>query len=276
MPAAALFAVLAAALLHASWNLVVKSSSERLVAAAAQIVLAALVSLPFLVWRGFPTAALGFLLASALVQTGYVYSLAAAYDRADLSFVYPLARGTAPVLIALGGLIGLSVAINGRGWLALALICGGVIALALTATSHSGVGWSLLTGVLIATYINIDGAGVARTPDTFAYTAALHAFTGVLLVPLVITLRGAALIRRAVRKEWKRHLVAGGASLLSYGLLLYASRLAPLSLVAAARETGVVFATLGGWWLLGEKVTPGRVAASILIAAGVAVLALGG
>ena len=193
MPAAALFAVLAAALLHASWNLVVKSSSERLVAAAAQIVLAALVSLPFLVWRGFPTAALGFLLASALVQTGYVYSLAAAYDRADLSFVYPLARGTAPVLIALGGLIGLSVAINGRGWLALALICGGVIALALTATSHSGVGWSLLTGVLIATYINIDGAGVARTPDTFAYTAALHAFTGVLLVPLVITLRGAGL-----------------------------------------------------------------------------------
>ncbi|HUO46318.1 MAG TPA: EamA family transporter [Acidimicrobiia bacterium] len=276
MPAAALLAVLAAALLHASWNLVVKSSSERLVAATSQIVLAALVSLPLLLWRGFPTAALGYLLASAVVQTGYVYSLAAAYDRADLSFVYPLARGTAPVLIALGAMIGLSVAIDGRGWLALALICGGVIALAVTASSHTGVGWSLLTGVLIASYISLDGAGVTTTPDTFAYTAALHAFTGVLLVPLVFTLRGSAQVRIAVRNEWKRHLVAGAASLLSYGLLLYASRLAPLSLVAAARETGVVFATLGGWLFLGETVTRGRVAASVLIAAGVAVLALGG
>ncbi|MDP3984420.1 MAG: EamA family transporter, partial [Acidimicrobiia bacterium] len=87
--------------------------------------------------------------------------------------------------------------------------------------------------------------------------------------------REAAVVRQAVRYEWKRHLLAGAASLSSYGLLLYASRLAPLSLVAAARETGVVFATIGGWWFLNEKVTRARAAASGLIAVGFLVLALG-
>lgn len=275
MPATALFAVLAAALLHASWNLVVKGSSERLVAAAAQVVLGGLVFLPVVIWRGYPTEVFGYLLASALIQVAYIYTLATAYDRADLSFVYPLARGTAPLLLAVAGLTGLGGAVSGRGWLALAMICGGVIALGLSAESHRGVGWSLLTGVLIATYIGIDGTGVRGTDDTFAYTAALYASTAVLLFPLTLAVRGAGTVRAALRLEWKRHLVAGAAGLGSYGLLLYASRLAPLSLVAAARETGVVFATIGGWWFLNERVTRGRAAASMLIAAGVTLLALG-
>ncbi|HKX75708.1 MAG TPA: EamA family transporter [Acidimicrobiia bacterium] len=276
MPATALFAVLAAALLHASWNLVVKGSSERLVAAAAQVVLGGLVFLPVVIWRGYPLEVFGYLFASALVQVAYIYTLSTAYDRADLSFVYPLARGTAPLLLAVAGLLGLAgAAVSGQGWLALAMICGGVIALGLSAESHRGVGWSLLTGLLIATYIGIDGTGVRGTDDTFAYTAALYASTAVLLFPLTLVMRGAETVRRALRLEWKRHLVAGAAGLGSYGLLLYASRLAPLSLVAAARETGVVFATIGGWWFLNERVTRGRAAASMLIAAGVTLLALG-
>ncbi|MEX2623688.1 MAG: EamA family transporter [Acidimicrobiia bacterium] len=275
MPASALLAVLAAALLHASWNLLVKSSSDRLVAAAAQVVLVAVAFIPVLIWTGLPMEAWEYVVASSVVQVAYLYSLASAYDRADLSFVYPLARGTAPLLIAVGGLFGLSTRATGIGWVALALICGGVIAIGLTAESHRGVNWSLITGVLIAIYITIDGAGVRRAESTLAYTAFLYAVTGLLLLPLVLPLRGMDNIRAALRREWKRHLFAGAASLISYGLLLAASRVAPLSLVAAARETGVLFATIGGWWFLHERVSPSRVAAAAGIACGVALLALG-
>jgi drug/metabolite transporter (DMT)-like permease len=274
MPAAALVAVLVAALLHASWNLVVKSSSERLVAVTAQVGLAGLLFFPVLIWLGPPFEATPYLLASAVVQVGYLFALAASYDRADLSFVYPIARGSAPVLIAFGALMGLSDPVKGLGWLALALICGGVVLLGLSAASHHGLGWALLTGFLIASYVTIDGAGVRKAEDVLAYTAALFFITALFLVPLAFVARGGEVVRQALRMEWKRHLFAGTASLGSYGLLLFASRLAPLSLVSAARETAVVFATAGGWWFLNERVQRTRILATTIITAGVVVLAL--
>ncbi len=275
MPASSLIAVLAAALLHASWNLMVKSSSERLVTAASQLALAGMAFLPVLVWRGFPTEALPYLLVSGVVQVGYVYALATAYDRADLSFVYPIARGSAPVLIALGAFFGFSDTVEGLGWLALALICGGVLIIGLSSPSRRGAEWSLITGSLIATYVTIDGAGVRQTDDTVAYVAALTLVTTAMLVPLTLALRGRQVVTGVVRAEWQRQLLGGAASMASYGLLLYASRTAPLSLVSAARESGVLFATLLGWWFLDERVTGLRWVAAMLIAAGVVLLALG-
>lgn len=274
MPASALVAVLAAALLHASWNLVLKSSSERLVAASAQVVLGGLAFIPILVWRGFPTEVLPFLLGSAVVEVGYIFALATAYDRADLSFVYPIARGSAPVLIAAGAFLGLSDRVTGLGWLALALICGGVLAIGLSAPTRRGAQWSLITGFLIATYVTIDGAGVRRTSDALAYTAALFLLTASLLIPFALILRGRAVVAVALKAEWKLQLLAGVASLGSYSLLLYASRSAPLSLASAARESGVLFATLLGWWFLDERVTRIRLVASVLIALGVVLLAV--
>ncbi len=267
-------AVLLAALLHAAWNLVVKSSGDRLVAATSQVVLAALVSVPFVIWRGIPTEVIGFLLGSAVVQMVYLYSLASAYNHADLSFVYPIARGSAPLVIALSAFLGLSDPVSGRGWLALGLICGGVLAMGLAARSHNGLGWSLLTGLLIATYIVIDGQGVSRVDDVIAYTASLYCVTSVLLIPVVLATRGVTSVRETMSREWPRHLFAGAAGVGSYGLLLYASRLAPLSLVAAARETSVVFAAIGGYWFLGVKVGRVRALAVALIAAGVILLAV--
>jgi drug/metabolite transporter (DMT)-like permease len=274
MPASALIAVLAAALLHASWNLVLKSSSERLVAGSAQVALAGIAFIPVLVWRGFPTEVLPYLLGSAIVEVGYIYALAAAYDRADLSFVYPIARGSAPVLIAAGAFLGLSDRVTGLGWLALGLICGGVLMIGLSAATHRGAQWSLITGFLIATYVTIDGAGVRRTSDALAYTAALFLLTATLLVPFALVFRGRAVVGIALKAEWKLQLLAGVASLGSYSLLLYASKSAPLSLVSAARESGVLFATLLGWWFLDERITRMRLVASVLIALGVVLLAL--
>jgi drug/metabolite transporter (DMT)-like permease len=275
MPASSLIAVLAAALLHASWNLMLKSSSERLVTGASQLALAGLASLPVLIWRGFPAPALPYLLASGVVQVGYVYALATAYDRADLSFVYPIARGSAPVLIALGAFFGLSDSVQGLGWVALVLICGGVLIIGLASPSRRGAEWSLITGTLIAAYVTIDGAGVRQTDDTVAYVAALTLITTVMLVPLTLVLRGRQIVKTVVKAEWRSQLLAGAASMASYGLLLYASRSAPLSLVSAARESGVLFATFLGWWFLDERVTRSRWIAALLIATGVALLALG-
>ena len=274
MPASALIAVLAAALLHASWNLVLKSSSERLVAACIQVALGGLAFLPILFWRGFPTEVLPFLLASSVVEVGYIFALATAYDRADLSFVYPIARGSAPVLIAAGALFGLSDRVTGFGWLALALICGGVLIIGLSAPTRRGAQWSLITGFLIATYVTIDGAGVRRTADTLAYTASLFIMTAVLVIPLALILRGRAAVGLTLKTEWRVQLLAGVASLGSYSLLLYASKSAPLSLVSAARESGVLFATLLGWWFLNERVSRLRLLAAVMIALGVILLAL--
>ena len=274
MPASSLIAVLAAALLHASWNLVLKSSTERLVAASTQVALAGVAFLPILVWRGFPGEVLPFLAASAVVEVGYIFALAMAYDRADLSFVYPIARGSAPVLIAVGAMFGLSDRVTGAGWFALALICGGVLTIGFSAASHRGVQWSLTTGFLIAAYVTIDGAGIRRTSDTLAYTASLYIMTAALLIPLALVVRGREVVGNALRADWKRQLLAGVASLGSYTLLLYASRSAPLSLVSAARESGVLFATVLGWWFLGERVTRTRWVAAFLIAAGVVLLSV--
>lgn len=274
MPLSALIAVLVAALLHASWNLMVKASGDRLVTASAQIVLAGIASLALVAWRGFPTSAIWFLAASAVTQVVYLYALATAYNRADLSFAYPIARGSAPIMIALGSLAGLSATPGPQGWVALTLICGGVVGLGLASASRQGLGPSLLTGFLIAVYISIDAAGVRAVDDTLAYVASLTVLTALLLVPMVMIARGSDQIRRAVRDDWPRFLGGGAASLGSYGLLLYASRLAPLSLVAAARETAVVFAAIGGWWFLNESVSRKRAMAVMAIALGMVVLAL--
>jgi drug/metabolite transporter (DMT)-like permease len=275
MPARALIAVLVAALLHASWNLVLKSSTERLVAASAQVALGGIAVIPVVIALGFPTEAWPYLLGSAVVQTGYIYALAAAYDHADLSFVYPIARGSAPLLVALLSLFGLSQAVTGFGWLALALICGGVVALGLLAPDHRGIGWSLLTGLLIASYVTIDGAGVRLAANPLAYTAALFLLAAVVLVPFAFVSRGWTVIKAGLKREWPRHLAAGVASLASYGLLLYASLLAPLSLVSAGREVAVVFATAGGWWFLDERLGRARSAAVVVVALGLVVLAVG-
>jgi drug/metabolite transporter (DMT)-like permease len=274
MPLSALLAVLVAALLHASWNLMVKASGDRLVTAAAQVVLAGVVFIPVVIWRGFPGEALWFLVASGVVQVVYLGVLATAYNRADLSFVYPIARGSAPLVIALGSFAGLSEIPGGRGWLALALICGGVVGLGLASRSRHGLGPSLLTGLLIAVYISIDGAGVRVADDLLAYTSALYVLTAALVLPVVLVARSKQSLNAAIAADWPRFLGGGMASMASYGLLLFASRLAPLSLVAAARETAVVFATFGGWWFLDESVGRKRAIAVVVIALGMVVLAL--
>jgi drug/metabolite transporter (DMT)-like permease len=268
----ALTLVLASAVLHASWNLVVKASSDRLVAAFAQVTMGALAFAPFLLFVDVPWEAWPWFVASSLVHLAYGLTLVGAYERADLSLVYPVARGAAPVLVTVLAALVLDDVPSAAGLVAIAFVISGVLFVAQGSSRSGGMRWALATGALIATYTLIDASAVRRLDSAFGYTVCVFLGNAAVYVPTILRLRGARLVRSALRREGGRHLAAGTASALAYVLVLAVARLAPLGLVAAFRETSVVFGALGAWLLLGEHHARRRLLGAVLIAAGLAVL----
>jgi len=264
--------VLGAALLHASWNLLVKASGDRLVAGWAQVFFGAVVFLPFLLVVGVPWSAWPFFAVSGFLHLAYSLSLVTAYERADLSVVYPIARGAAPLFVTLAAFAFLDDRPGWWGLAGIALLVTGVLLIGVR-RPLSGVGWALLTAVLIAAYTSVDGAAVRDLGESFAYTITVFVVGAMLFTPLVIRLRSWGGLVGAVRRERWRYVFAGVASAGAYGLVLIAARSAPLGLVAAVRETSVVFGALGGWLLLGESFGLKRLRAAIVIVAGLVLLA---
>lgn len=273
MPLSALGLVISAAVLHAGWNLVVKSSEDRLVATWMQLTSGALVFLPVLVVGGFPTDRLWPFAVSAVVHVVYALTLVTAYDRGDLSVVYPVARGIAPAIVAVGAAITLGDVISPVGVVAVGLIVLGILAGA-AGHARAGVSWALVTGALIAVYTLVDGAAVRAGEESIRYTVAVFAGTAALLMPVVLILRRPAELLPAIRRDGMRNLVAGVGAGTAYMLVLAAARIAPLGLVSAGRETSVVFGALAGWLVLGERMGPRRVAASVVIAVGLVLAGL--
>ena len=266
--------VVASAVLHASWNLVVKASEDRLVAAAAQVTFGAVAFFPVLVVSGVPTEAWVSIAASAIVHLVYGLTLVGAYERADLSLVYPVARGTAPVLVTVGAALLLSDTPGGAGTVAIVLIVAGVLVTGLDGRSRRGLAWALATAVLIATYTVIDGHAVRSLDGSFSYTISVFVGSAIAFALVLAWRRRPREIAAAVRSEWVRHLGAGAASVGAYVLVLIAARRAPLGLVAAVRETSVVMGAIGGWVLLREPFRTRRLGGILVIAAGLTILAL--
>jgi len=267
VPIEALALVLLSAIIHAAWNLLVKSSGDRLLTGWAQLAVGGLVGIPFLV--GADLTGLGwFIAASAAVETLYVLALVKAYEVADLSLAYPIARGTAPVLVAAGGALFLADFPPPLAAAGIAVVVAGILVLA--RHRGPGVGWAVLTGCFISIYTLIDTAAVRRSEDPVGYTVAVFLVGAGLLAPIVAARRWAGIGRRdRVRLLWSWHpLVAGALSLTAYALVLVAVRMAPVGPVAALRETSVVFGALGGWLLLGEPMDRRRPLAAALVAAG--------
>jgi drug/metabolite transporter (DMT)-like permease len=265
--------VLGSAVLHASWNLAIKASGDRLVTAAGQVVLGALAFTPALVVTGLPHGAWGWVALSSVVHLLYGLSLVAAYERGDLSAMYPIARGTAPALVAIGAAVLLGDSITLAGVVAIGLIVGGIVAIGLTGRPR-GVPWAILTGIFITTYTIIDGRAVRALDTAVAYTVCVFLGNAVLYAGLLVWRRGMTHILAAVRIEWWKQALGGSASALAYLLVLTAARTSPLGLVSAVRETSVVFGAIAGWLLLHEQLGSKRVIAASSIAAGLAVIAL--
>lgn len=271
--------VLLAAALHASWNALLKPALDRLALMALMSATAAAICLPaaFLL-RGPRTAAWPELAASAVVHVLYNLLLIASYRDGDFNQVYPVARGTAPPTVALAGVLVVGETLSPLQVAGLLAISGGLFALAGTRRrgARRALRLAVLTGLSIAAYTVLDGVGVRRAGTPAGYTAWLFSASGLLTVVALLVQRSRA------PRPWRieasgvpRGVTAGCLSLLAYALVLWAQTQAPLAIVAALRETSVVFAALIGAVMFDERLPRRRMLASAAIAAGAAILALG-
>lgn len=270
-------AVLIGAALHATWNAIVKGGPDKLlttvlVAAASGAVGA--VALPFL---PFPApASWPFLAASAVVQVLYFALVAGAYNATDMSRAYPLMRGLAPALVALAGVAFLGEHLGPVAWVGIALISTGVFAMTFAArgaSSRRGTLLAVANAGVIASYTLIDGVGVRASGTAVAYAMWLFLLNAVPLVAWALLARRRAFLAYAAR-HWPLGLAGGIGNLGAYGLALWAMTHAPVAVVAALRETSILFGMAIAGVVLHERIGPARLAAAAVIVAGAASLRL--
>lgn len=235
---------------------------------AVALPIGAIVALPFaLAWWRVERGAVPFLVASCVLQTAYFALLARAYRRAELSVVYPLARGLAPVFVLAGG-VAVGGAVTSTGQVAGVLLVALGVLLVRGLGRGPGAGLGVAIALLIATYTVVDKHGVAHA-SPLAYVLVITLVPGIAYAIAFTVARGAAALRAAVGA---RAVVAGVASLAAYGLVLAALQIAPAAPVAAVRETSIVFAAALGAFALRERAGPWRLTGAALVAAGVALL----
>jgi len=287
MSLASLLLVIAAAIAHASWNLIAKRAAQVGPAFVfAYALCATVLYAPWVAWivlheqMTWTPAVVACMLLSGLLHLGYSLCLQRGYQVADLSVVYPIARGTGPLLSAIGAFVLLGEPPRAAGIAGMLCVVGGVLIIAtqgrleIFRQPHAwiGVRWGLTVGVLIATYTVVDAYGVkvlAIMPVVFDWCTG--ATRCVLLLPHMATRRAQSW--EAMRGYWHLAWAVGLLSPLGYILVLYALRNgAPLSLVAPAREMSMMLGTLAGMLLLREKVGPARLAGCVAIVGGVVLL----
>ena len=273
MPATALALALAAAALHAGWNILIARAGDPEGAGAAAILIGAAVFAPVaaLTWR-VEWAAVPYIGASAAAELAYFALLAAAYRRFDLSVVYPIARGAAPVLVLVVAVVATSARPSGLEVVGVAVVAAGIMLVRGVHVGASRAAPAMALGVAtcIATYTVIDKSGLHHAA-AIPYLEITLATSGVLYAAGLAAVRGPEVVRAGFSR-WTAG--AGVGMFLAYALVLAALRLAPAASVAAVRETSVVMATALAAVLLHEPVTRGRAAGSALVAAGIVALAL--
>lgn len=272
-------AVLFGALLHASWNALVKSSDDKAMDTALIHLLGSLMAIPLVLVVGLPPmAAWPYIAASTVIHIGYYIALTGAYKHGDLGLTYPLMRGVAPLLVALSAALTLGEVLSPLAWAGVLGVSCGVLVLGLSRhalDSPKAVRFALTNAVIIAIYTVVDALGVRASGNAAQYVAALFLIDGWPFAMIVFWRRGGALVWPYARRRWP---VAAGASLASfgsYGIALWAMTKAPVASVAALRETSVLFAALLGAWFLKEAFTPRRIVGILAIVAGVMALRLG-
>jgi phosphonate utilization associated putative membrane protein len=272
-------AVLFGALLHASWNAMVKSSTDKALDTATIHVVGSLIAVPLLLLVGLPPpAAWPFILTSAAIHIAYYIALTGAYKHGDLGLTYPLMRGTAPLLVALSAATMLGETLSPLSWVGVLGVSCGVLALGLSRhaiDSPRAVGFALANAVVIALYTVVDALGARTSGNALQYVVALFVIDGWPFALIVFIRRGGPVVWPYVRARWPVAALGAAASLGSYGIALWAMTRAPVATVAALRETSVLFAALLGVWFLKEKFNLQRVVGTTAIVAGVMALRMG-
>jgi len=272
MSGAAIGLVLLAALLHATWNALVKASGDRLAVlgliAGGHLVLGTIIALQ----SGLPAVeSWPFIAASTIIHFAYYFLLFHAYRLGDFSHVYPIARGISPVLVALGAQAFVGETLPPLAWVGVLAASGGIFMLSgnvfRSNTAPLAIWAALATGVVIASYSLMDGMGVRLAGDRFGYVGWLFMFEGFAAVFILVR------ITRAGHKPSRRTigigLLGGMLSGAAYGLVIYAATLGKLGPISTLRETSVVIAALIGIVLMGERPWRLRLFASCVVASGV-------
>jgi len=266
--------VLAAALLHATWNAIVKAGGDKFLTTMMVTTAAAGISAVMLPFLAVPArASWPYAVASTLFQIPYLLLVARTYQITDMSQAYPLMRGTAPLIVALVSVFGMGDALSPLAWCGVTGICIGIVSIARGRRfqDRNGLSLALLNAFFIAGYTLIDGAGVRRSGAPAAYTLWVFLLTGLPLMAWAIFTRRSRFVAYCGR-YWRQGIAGGLGTTASYGLALWAMTVAPVAVVAALRETSIVFGTLIAGLLLKESIGPGRVVAACVIAAGAAIL----
>jgi drug/metabolite transporter (DMT)-like permease len=268
--------VLGAGALHAVWNAITKHVHDRLMAFAMIGIAATLGGGLAVGLAGMPgQAAVPYAVISAVIHVGYNLALMNSYRLGTYNQAYPIARGTSPLLVAIGAYFLANEHLSGLPLAGVVILALGLMSLALSAgrlasADLPAVGAALLTGLTIASYTIVDGLGVRHAHNAYGYAGLLFLLEGPAF-PLIA-------LRRRSPRAWRdrptvrRGLLAGALSLVAYGIVLWAQTRAPLAEVAAVRETSVIFAALIGMIFLRERFGARRVAAAIVIATGIALI----
>ncbi|WP_245647025.1 DMT family transporter [Microtetraspora niveoalba] len=272
-------AVLFAGALHATWNALAKAVSDRHAAFGVIGITQSLICLPLLPFVPPPAAeAWPYEIVSIALQLVYMLLLIRCYDLGDFGQVYPIARGSAPLLVAtVAAFQGETLTVPQV--CGLAAMCGGLAALALAGTgrrrmpSRAAVTAAVLTGATIAAYTVVDGMGVRRSGTALGYTTWMFAIEGVLVLAMMTAVRGRSVLP-ALRDRWRVSAAGGVISMLGYGLVLWAQTRSPLAEVAALRETGILWGALIGAVFFSERLGRLRIAAAGVVTLGVVLLSV--
>jgi drug/metabolite transporter (DMT)-like permease len=288
VPAVVIPIVGLAAVLHAAWNVILKTSEDPLRVSFRLTLVGVAVAIPLVTawyaldgWPAIPREALALAILSGVLEAAYFVSLSAAYRRGDLSVVYPIARGTAPLLAVAIGVVVLGESLSSIGWLGVGCLLAGVLLVSRPWRSFRGgrldgaVGFALLTGVTIAAYSAVDRVGVRLMPPV-PYAVILFSVATVLLGGwLAIVDRS----RPGGEVPWGRSVAAGLMAMQAYVLVLVALSVAPLVVVAPLRESAIVIVSGWGAIRLGEAdgradITR-RIGAAVLLVVGIGLLVAG-
>lgn len=266
-------AVLVAAALHAGWNTLIKVGGDRIAVMALVTLAGSLVSLPFVLFVDSPApASWPYLAAAVLLHTGYHFFLPVAYDHGDLGQIYPLARGSAPILVMLGAAVIAGEVL--QPFAIAGVLCLAVGVMVLTFDRRSGISanpkavlFALATGACIASYTVIDGLGARQAGSVFGFAVWLTIGDGLLtfLIALAWKRRG---IVRVIRANWAIGFAGGAMQVGAYWIIVWALAVAPMGLVSALRETSILFAALISSLILKEGWSAWRFVSAALVSFG--------
>jgi drug/metabolite transporter (DMT)-like permease len=272
-------AVLGAAFLHAAWNGLIRlggPAGSRLQNLLVMAVVQGAIGVVMLCFAPWPTRGVWpWVIAAAALHTGYKLCLSAAYDHGDLSRVYPLARGSAPLMVLVASVALGTDVLSWPAVLAVLVLAAGILTMAagaLRAGENRGlIPWALATAVMTTGYTLVDGLGARAAGDLLMFLGWTFALDGVFFAAAVRALKGPALFRVGGR-GLALGAAAAVASLGAYAVVVWAMTVAPIALVGALRETSILFAMLIGWRLFGEPMGRDKALAGGLILGGVALM----